>query len=113
MLNADSGTCDHMRTPKNRTLKGGQSEKIVDLNNQGELFPPEVMAKLKEPLLSMWYLCIFDDGEKIRAELSRPSEYQGGYVTKFSERIFILQNGDWEKVAIDFDQDGELPGRRN
>ena len=48
----------------------------------------------------LWYLCIYDSGSKVRAEISRPVEFLGGYITKYSERIFLLQEGDWEKVAI-------------
>ena len=36
----------------------------------------------------------------MRAELSRPIEFDSVYFVKFSERIFILGPGDWEKIAI-------------
>jgi hypothetical protein len=45
-------------------------------------------------------LCIFDDGKNVRAEVSRSSEYLSSYIVKFNERIFILQDGDWEKVLL-------------
>lgn len=101
VMNTDSGTADTMHSPKNRTWKGPASEKIVDLNNQGLLFGREEMGPLIEPPYSLWYLCIYDDDGKVRAELSSPIEYKSGYVVEYSERIFILRDGEWEKVTID------------
>ena len=101
VMNTDSGTADRMRSPKNRTWKGQAAKNVIDLNNQGELFKREEMGPGDPPPYSLWYLCIFDDGAKVRAEISRPSEYSAGYVSKFGERIFILCEGDWEKVAFE------------
>ena len=58
------------------------------------------MGPHKEPPYSLWYLCIYDNGSKVRAELSRPIEFTAGYISKFIERIFILKDGDWEKVVL-------------
>lgn len=103
VMNTDSGTSDITRSPQNRTPKGSATEKVVDLNNQYELFRAHELSGTKEPPYSLWYLCIFDDGAKVRAELSRPSEYRGGSVVKFNERIFILQGDDWERVLLERD----------
>jgi hypothetical protein len=100
ILNTDWGTCDKSRSPKNRTLKGAAQDRVIDLNNQYELFTAHEIRSFKEPPYSLWYLCIFDDGTTVRSEISRPSEYSSGYIVKFSERIFILQEGDWEKVLL-------------
>jgi hypothetical protein len=84
----------------NRTLKGPANEKVTDLNNQLEMFKSgEVSAAPPDPC-AIWHLCIFDDGKKVRAELSRPVLFKSGYFAKFSERIFILGDGDWEKVVL-------------
>ncbi|HXA39507.1 MAG TPA: hypothetical protein VNW53_10940 [Phenylobacterium sp.] len=107
VMNTDAGTCDTTRTPRNRTLKGSASEQIADFNSQGLLFKREEMGPLDEAPYSLWYLCIHDDGGKVRAELSMPIEYQGGYVTKFSERIFILRDGEWEKIILETDVDAD------
>jgi hypothetical protein len=61
--------------------------------------PSEVGPHSERPY-QLWYLCIHDDGGHVRAELSRPSEFYSGYVVDFSERIFIVGDGDWEKIAI-------------
>ena len=100
VMSTDSGTADRNRSPRNRTIKGPASEKVVDLNNQYELFKRDETGPHKGPPYSLWYLCIYDNGSTVRAELSRPVEFAAGYISKFSERIFILEDGDWEKVVL-------------
>ena len=100
VMSTDSGTADINRSPRNRTIKGPASEKVVDLNNQYELFKRDALGPHTEPPYSLWYLCIYDNGSKVRAELSRPIEFTAGYISKFIERIFILEDGDWEKVIL-------------
>jgi hypothetical protein len=100
ILSTDIGTCDKNRSPRNRTPKGPAQERVMDLNNQYELFKVHEVTSFKEPPYSLWYLCIFDDGKRVRAEISRPSEYLSSYIVKYKERIFILQDGDWEKVLL-------------
>jgi len=99
-MSTDSGTSDRNQSPRNRTIKGPASEKVVDLNNQYEMFKRNEIAPFEEPPYSLWYLCIYDNGSKVLAELSRPVEFKAGYISKFSERIFILRDGDWEKVVL-------------
>jgi hypothetical protein len=100
ILNTDSGTSDKTRSPRNRTPKGPAQDRVMDLNNQYEMFKRHEMGPVKVAPYSLWYLCIFDDGKKVRAEISRPSEYTSGYIVKYHERIFILQDGGWEKVLL-------------
>ncbi len=107
VMNTDAGTCETMRSPRNRTWKGPASERIIDLNSQGLLFKREEMGPLAEPPYSLWYPCIFDDAGKVRAELSSPVEYKGGYLVEYSERIFILRDGEWQKVIIESESDGD------
>ena len=100
ILSTDHGTADINRSPKNRTIKGPASERVVELNNQMELFAPEEMGPIAESPYSMWYVCIYDDGSRVRCELSKPITFLGGFITKYSDRIFVLQDGDWEKVVL-------------
>lgn len=100
ILNTDSGTCDKNRSPRNRTHKGSAQDRVIDLNDQYEMFKAEEMRKIVESPYSIWYLCVFDDGIKVRTEVSRPSEFHLGYIIKFNERIFILNDGDWEKMVL-------------
>jgi hypothetical protein len=105
VMNCDAGTCALDRVPHNRTPKGAASDKVVALN--GELFKPSEMTPLAKRPYSFWYLCIFDDGKQVKAELSRPIEYKGGQVIDYSERIFILQDGDWERIIIETPSEGD------
>lgn len=97
VMNTDSGTSDHYRSPINRTLKGRATIRVIDQNNQGELFKKHEMGPYEEPPYFIWYLSIYDDQGKVRAELCMPIEFSGGYIVKCSERIFVLQGDDWEK----------------
>lgn len=101
ILNTDSGTADATRTPANRTPKGAAQQRVMDINDQYEMFKRGEMGPVSEAPYSLWYLCIFDDGGKVRAELSRPSSFSGNYIQGFAERIFILEDGDWEKVLLE------------
>jgi hypothetical protein len=99
IMNSDGGTADRTRSPRNRTIKGAATGKVADLNDQIELFAHSETGP--EPSgYPTWYLCIFDDGHNVRAELSRPVEFKSGYFEKFSERIFILSGDDWSKIAV-------------
>jgi hypothetical protein len=117
VMNTDAGTADSSRSPRNRTLKGPANEKVTDLNNQIEMFKSGEISSAPEDHCAIWHLCIFDDGKQVRAELSRPVLFKSGYFAKFSERIFILQDGDWEKVTLtapapEVHQDLEINVRR-
>jgi hypothetical protein len=101
IMNTDAGTANVDRSPMNRTIKGVACQTVVGLNNQKEMFKPGEMGPVVERPSSLWYLCIFDDEKKVRAELSRPIEFAGGYIVDFSERIFILEDGEYEKVLLD------------
>lgn len=112
VVSTDKGTADRNRSPKNRTGKGPASELITDLNNQYEF---GLVDSLGNPIAredssggySFWYLCIYDDGNDVRAELSNPVEFKSGYFVKFSERIFILGPGEWDEVSVS-DSDDDL-----
>jgi len=101
----DEGTADPDRSPRNRTEKGSASELVTDLNLQYEL-PGVATQKDEGDGYSFWYLCIFDDGSNVRAELSSPIEFKSGYFIKFSERIFIIKDGEWGAVNVAAPEDG-------
>jgi hypothetical protein len=72
---------------------------VTDLNDQLEMFSHREVGP--EPTgYPTWYLCIFDNGKNVLAELSRPIGFKSGYFEKFSERIFILSGDDWSKIAV-------------
>lgn len=101
IMNTDDGTADKNRTPRNRTPKGIATASVIDLNNQYEMFKHSEVGPFEEPPYSLWYLCIFDSGKLVRAELSRPNGYAARTIVKFDERIFILGDGDWEKIVLE------------
>lgn len=117
VMNTDAGTADKTQSPRNRTPKGPAAEKVVDLNDQIEMFKRHEIGAPPEDQNAIWYLCVFDDGHAVRAELSRPIEFKSQYFVKFSERIFLLQGDDWEKITIatparESDQDYKIDVRR-
>lgn len=111
VVSTDKGTANSDRSPRNRTQKGPASEMIADLNNQYDL---ELVDRSGNPIAldnsdgyTFWYLCVFDDGDNVRAELSNPVKFASEYFVKFSERIFILGPDEWDEVSIS-DTDDDL-----
>ncbi|MBD9373451.1 hypothetical protein IB238_12555 [Rhizobium sp. ARZ01] len=103
VCNTDDGTCvdDPSRSgPQNRSKKGAATDRAVS-GNQGSFLDileasvsenvVAIASKRKSPPpIVTYYLCVFADGDDIRAELSCPSSVNSGYFEHFSERIFIL-----------------------
>ncbi|MGO6732655.1 hypothetical protein HA464_36460 (plasmid) [Rhizobium leguminosarum bv. trifolii] len=52
---------------------------------------------------------MFDDGKDVGAELSRPIEFRGGFYVGYSERIWIIRPGEWERIEVEnpADDDGQ------
>jgi len=100
VMNADEGTGDKSRSPRNRTPKGAANEKLADLNDQFEMFKRHEIIKPPSDHLPIWYLCTYDNGSTVRAELSRPTKFISSHFVKFDERIFIIQGDEWEKIAL-------------
>ncbi len=111
VVSTDAGTANIHRSPRNRTHKGPASKKAVDLNCQYELGLYDrdgnpLPGKESGDGYAFWYLCVFDDGESVRAELSSPVEFESGHFVKFSERIFILGADEWDEIIVsDPDED--------
>ncbi|MEA2834393.1 MAG: hypothetical protein QOG66_2595 [Methylobacteriaceae bacterium] len=119
VLNTDCGTADKVRSPRNRTPKGPANEKLIDLNDQMEMFKRREIAAPPKNQNAMWYLCVYDDGMTVRAELSRPIKFTSSHFVAFSERIFLLQGDDWKKIttaamppASEIDHDYKIDVRR-
>lgn len=97
--NTDDGTGIEAqdRYPQNRSKKGAATDRIV-LSNQGVFefmeqaanvvaFPKAADAELG---IVSWYVCVYSDGDELRAEVSCPIGIDGGFFTGFSKRIIIL-----------------------
>lgn len=101
VANTDSGTAVSHLSPRNRSRKGAASERAVD-RNQYWLFPDLDVEQEPGPLsdYATWYLCVYAEGDDVRAELSCPIEIETGYFAGWNERIFIVQPGEWEDVDL-------------
>ncbi len=104
-VSTDEGTCDPDVSPRNRTRKGPATGSVIDLNSQLSLFGPQELAAQKNGFQT-WEVCTFDDGNDVRAELSCPTVFDGGHFIKFDERIFLVDLGEWNRIAIDMDSGG-------
>jgi hypothetical protein len=100
VCNTDDGTGVEGRPPQNRTKKGPATDRMI--SEQGWLFLPSEAPKIipfegsrqSSGSLATFYLCVFHEGEEVRAELSCPVDAQAGYITDFSERILLISSGD-------------------
>ncbi|RBP04194.1 hypothetical protein DFR50_14067 [Roseiarcus fermentans] len=96
VCNTDDGTCIEARNPKNRSKKGSATDRAVGANQSS------FMDILDESMADMWrrrqpdgsfltyVLCIYNEADDVRAELSCAIETSGGFFENFSERIFII-----------------------
>lgn len=106
-VSTDEGTCDPSVSPRNRTPKGPATERITDLNSQFSFgFVDKPAGRIDE--YQTWELCTFDDGDDVRAELSCPVVFASGRFVKFSERIFLINPGEWKTISILPDEGIEL-----
>ncbi len=98
VCNTDDGTCVEGRSPKNRSKKGAATDRAVD-DNQASFWDYGTLEEKIIPLrpdsskagaLVTWHLCVYHEGEDLRAELSCFVETVGGYFERYCERIFIF-----------------------
>jgi hypothetical protein len=97
--NTDDGTgidADD-RFPQNRSKKGAATDRIVQCNQGAFEFMEQASNVVAFPKaaddaqgVTSWYVCVYADGEELRAELSCPVGIEGGFFTGFSKRIIIL-----------------------
>jgi len=78
VCNTDDGTCVEGRAPKNRSKKGAATDRAVD-GNQASFWDYGTMdekvislrpARAEPESLVTWHLCVYHEGEDLRAELS-------------------------------------------
>jgi hypothetical protein len=85
--------------PRAISGKGAGADRFIDAA-QGELFPStESISHFKPENLGAWFYCVSVNGDDVRAELSRPIGVGGGNFDGFMERIFIIREGEWSKIA--------------
>lgn len=106
--------CDPLKEPKAISDKGPASERAIE-NGTSFLFPEWEMEERRKreearrkANATVWLFCVSVDGERVRAEISRPNSVDGKDYS-FAERIFIVNDDDWgDNTALDFD-DGFVP----
>lgn len=104
VANTDEGTglVEPHRQPQQCSKKGPATDRAVSANqlslfeSSGEspLAPSPISYKRQPNRQLTWYLCIYSEGDVVRAELVCPKHMDGGYFLDFYERIIILGPGD-------------------
>jgi hypothetical protein len=96
--NTDEGTGVEAYSPQNRSKKGPSTDRVVS-GNQRSLFDDTELEEKVVPLsvaggqpgiLVSWYLCVFSEGDEVRAEISCPVGIENGYFTGFMERLVLV-----------------------
>lgn len=114
VINTDAATCNPHIIPQNSSRKGPNSERAAATNAQ--MFPGAeewpVVAKDGRPVVTddyaTWHLCVHIDGNELRAELSLLVDFNSGFFCDARERIFLVKNGEWNPLSIEFSD--EEPG---
>ncbi len=103
--NTDDGTGVKGPGPQNRSRKGPATDRAVS-ENQGSFFDrfddPEFLKKViplsmkrgQPGIIISWYLCVYCEGDEVRAELSCPVGADGGFFSDFMERLVLIGDGD-------------------
>ena len=99
VCNTDDGTGLEDRQPQNRNKKGAAMDRAVGVNQgvfSGLLEEANNVIQMPGPSngIVYWYLCVYCEGDIIRAELSCPSECEAGFFKTFRERILLLGGDD-------------------
>ncbi len=114
VCNTDEGTGRPDTQPQNRSKKGAATNWAI-LQNQGPLGNILEEALNVIPLqatangVSYWYLCVYCEGDEVRAELTCPSVCEKGFFSEFAERIF-LTGGDGDGGGVRLRRDGPDDG---
>lgn len=109
VCNTDDGTGIESLTPQNRSKKGVATSHVISSNQCSFSFFETAqrdnsiikLSPIKDTLVS-WYLCVYHEGDIVRAELSCPVKLEGGFFTEFEERLILFNS-----------EDGPLPMEQN
>lgn len=112
VANTDDATGNARILPTNRSKKGELGKKAALLNQlllpfDGWSVEPD---EAKIPGFSTWYLCIYVNGETVRAELSLPTKIEKGFFADWSERLILVDSDDgWRRTVTPDADDGDGP----
>jgi hypothetical protein len=100
VVNSTVGTGLELGAPLNVAKKGPRSAESALENRQMVLdlagFQEERARRIRlaeAAKYATWCLCVFVDGDTVRAELSQPVGFSRGYVTRWEERILLIGDG--------------------
>jgi hypothetical protein len=104
VANTDNATgIDHEGyIPQNSSKKGTVTDRAVHANQMSfmdkldeslNVVTLKTSAKAFGPIIT-FYLCVYNEGDEFRAELSCPVGLDGGFFTDFVERIFLNSSDD-------------------
>jgi len=104
------------RYPQNRSKKGAATDRIVQCNQGVFEFMEEATNVVAFPKavddaegIASWYVCVYAEGEILRAEVSCPIDIEGGFFTGFSKRIIVVGEDGAGIDPIDGEKiDGEV-----
>lgn len=88
--NTDDGTGVEAGMPQNRSQKGAATDRAISRN---QMFMGAIIDEARDSTSEYWYLCVYAEGDVVRAELSLPVELTNGYFTGFQQRIFLTGHG--------------------
>lgn len=113
VCNTDDGTGIESKMPQNRNKKGSSLEQLVGDNQTvfESLMSQVNVIPISQDMsgTTFWYLCVYSDGNIVRAELSCPNECEGGFFKSFRKRIILLgtdeDGGDGVRRRSDVPED--------
>lgn len=118
VCNTDENTCVEARNPRNRSKKGAGTDRVVDASQMSFDFPVKDCGGVVVPIrpepdekgaFRTYYLCVYHEGDDIRAELSCAVEMANGFFGEFKERIFIVggEAGEIDPIKQKKNDDGD------
>jgi hypothetical protein len=109
--NVDSA-CDDDRDPKAISDKGPAATRAVDLGQRSLFreFDEEDERQRARENASLWYLCVYINGDDVRAELAFPRSIEERQFKDFNERIYVIKPGEWLSI-VPKEVDNEPPAQ--
>jgi hypothetical protein len=98
VCNTDEGTGLLLSQPQNRNRKGAGTDLAISVN-QGVFASileesKGTRASESSESFTSWFLCVYCEGDTVRAELSCPLVLEDGYFQSFRERIILIGGDD-------------------
>ena len=76
----------------------------------GVVFDEEDERQRARENASLWYLCVYINGDDVRAELAFPRSIEERQFKDFKERIYVIKPGEWLSI-VPKEVDNEPPAQ--